>query len=75
MVGVSGVYSYAVVTDPTLWSDVNWCGDYQLTSGAGRPLLANGAKSFLLHVGSRYNIRTRQVRGSVSICLVCKPLY
>ena len=21
-----GVYSYVLVTDPTLWSDTNWCG-------------------------------------------------
>ena len=54
-----GVYSYVAVTDGTLWSDTNYCGNYALTSGVGRPLLANSQKFFLLHTGDRYNLKTR----------------
>ena len=63
--------NYVAVTDSTLWQSTNYCANYELACGTGRPLLAHQGRFFFLKAhptggaqsgsGDRYNLRTREV--------------
>lgn len=62
------------IVDATAWQETNYCSNYSMAEGLGRPLLPHHEKYFFLKAkslggdygerfpeGDRYNIRTREV--------------